>query len=141
MKGRAMSKQQNPSDFFKAWTDFKVPAFDVSSFSAAQRRNMEVLSAANQVITESVQTISRRQAEVMRANVENVLKASKEIWTNKSPELNTAKQAELAKSLYESAVSNAREVSELASKSSMEAFDLISKRAAESFSEIGKKAA
>jgi len=127
MKGRAMSKQQNPSDFFKAWTDFKVPAFDVSSFSAAQRRNMEVLSAANQVITESVQTISRRQAEVMRANVENVLKASKEIWTNKSPELNTAKQA--------------REVSELASKSSMEAFDLISKRAAESFSEISKKAA
>lgn len=139
-----MSKQQNPSDFFKAFTDFKMPAFpafDTTAFTAAQRRNMEVFSAANQVISESVQAISRRQTEALRSNVENVLKASKEIWASKSPETNTAKQAELAKSIYESAVTNAREISEMASKSSFEAFDLISKRAAESISEISKKAA
>lgn len=137
-----MTKQTstNPADFFKAWSEFKLPAFDANTVLAAQRKNMEVLSAANQVISESVQAISRRQAEVMRSNVENVLKASKEIWSNKSPETNTAKQAELAKSLYESAVSNAREISEMASKSSFEAFDLISKRAAESLSEINKAA-
>ena len=80
----------NPADFFKAWTDFKVPAFDVNTVLAAQRKNMEVFSAANQVIAESVQAISRRQAEVLRANVENVLKASKDIWSNKAPETNTA---------------------------------------------------
>ena len=130
----------NPADFFKAWTDFKVPAFDVNTVLAAQRKNMEVFSAANQVIAESVQAISRRQAEVLRANVENVLKASKDIWSNKAPETNTAKQAELAKSLYESTVSNAREISEIASKSSLAAFDLISKRATESLTEINKAA-
>lgn len=136
-----MSKQQNPSDFFKAWTDFKMPTFDAGSFTAAQKRNLEALSAANQVVTESIQAISRRQAEVMRTNVENMLKASKEIWTSKSPETNTAKQAELAKSIYESAVSNAREISEMASKSSLEAFDIISKCTADCICDASKKAA
>lgn len=136
-----MSKQQqNPADFFKAWSEFKLPAVDVNSLTAAHRRNMEVFSAANQVISESVQAISRRQAEVLRANVETMLKASKDIWANKSPETNATKQVELAKSMYESAVTNAREISEMASKSSFEAFDLISKRAAESLSEINKAA-
>lgn len=130
----------NPADAFKAWSEFKLPAFDVNAAIAAQRKNMEVFSAANQVIAESIQAISRRQAEVMRSNVENVLKATKDIWSNKAPETNTAKQAELAKSLYESTISNAREISEMASKSSFEAFDLISKRAAESLNEINKAA-
>lgn len=125
------------NEAFKIFGDFKTPAFDFNSLFEVQRRNIEALTAANQVVAEGAQAIARRQAEVLRTNVDEVLNASKTMASGGAPEINVEKQATLSKALFEKSLSNAREVSEMVSKSSFEAFDLLNKRAAESFDEIG----
>lgn len=135
---------KNPyADYAKLWSEFKpaaVPGFDQTQFMTYFRRNAEALSAAGTVVTDGAQLVSRRQAELLRTNIEQMLKAAKDMMVSGSPEINTTKQAELAKSLFETSLSNLREVSELVAKSGFEAFDVINKRAAESLEEISKLA-
>lgn len=124
-----------------AFAELFKNSWDFNQLFSTQRRNIEALSAANQVVVESAQAIARRQAEVARENVENVLKASKEMMTSSTPESNVSRQAELTRDLFENAISNMRELTEMATKSGFEAFDVLNKRAAESMEEIGRAGA
>jgi phasin family protein len=127
-----MTYNYNFSELFKN-------VVDMNQVFATQRRNLEAFSAASQVAVETAQEISRRQAELARANVENMLRASKELFANTgSPEANIAKQSDFAKAMFENTLSNLREVSEMVTKSSFEAFDVLNRRAAESIEEISK---
>jgi phasin family protein len=125
-------------NYTNAFTDMFKNNFDYNQLLTTQRRNLEAASEASQAIVENAQAISRRQAEIARANVEGALKASKDIFTSGTPETNIAKQAAFAKTAFEGALSNLREVSEMAAKSCFEIFDVITSRAAESMEEISK---
>ena len=115
---------------------FKSPAVDVNKLFDNQRRNVEALSAAVQVGVESAQALSRRGAEVLRDHVEQTLKASRELFASGTPEASLAKQAELARTLFESNVVNFREMTELFTKTSFEAFDVLNRRASEAMHEV-----
>lgn len=139
---------QNPyADMMKFWSDYRapqMPTFDVSEALAYGRRNVEAVTAASQALTESAQAIARRQAELTRNHVENVLKTTKDLLVNGSPEVNTNRQVKLAKDVFENSLNNLREVSELVTKSGFEVFDVLNKRATESLEELtayGKRAA
>lgn len=121
-----------------AFADMFKNTFDFNQLLSTQRRNIEALSEVNKTIVESAQAISRRQAEVVRENVENALKASKDLMSGGSPETSLTKQAELAKEFFENALSNLREITETATKSGFEAFDVLNKRAAETIEEFSK---
>lgn len=123
-------------NFSNPFADMFKNTLDFNQIFSTQRRNIEALSAANQVVVEGAQAISRRQAEVIRDNVESMLKASKELLTSGSPETNMTKQADFAKTVFESALSNLREITEMATKSSFEAFDVLNQRAAETMEEV-----
>ena len=131
---------QNPyAEAFKYWSAYRAPqfqSFDVSEVLNYGRRNAEAVTAAGQSLAEGVQAIARRQAELTRAQVETVLKTTKDMLVNGSPEINTAKQAELAKRVFEASLNNLREVSELVTKSGFEVFDVLNKRATESIEEL-----
>ncbi len=123
------------------FADLFKNSFDFNQVFSTQRRNIEAFSAANQAVIEGAQAISRRQADVFRANVENVLKVSKEMMTNGTPEVSVTRQADLARAIFENTLSNLREVTETVTKSGFEAFDVLNKRVAESLEEIGTTAA
>ncbi len=125
----------------QAFTDMFKNSWDFNQFVSTGRRNMEALSAANQVVVESAQAITRRQAEVARANIDNALKVSKDIITSGTPETSISKQSDLMKAFFENTLNNLREVSELVTKSSFEAFDVINRRTAESLEEISSASA
>ncbi len=135
-----MATAKAQQDFWKSFTEFKAPVVDVNSIFNSQRRNIEALAAANQVIAEGVQAATKHQAEALRDNVESFISATKDILTSNSPENNTSKQLSLVKGWYESAMENAREVAELVTKSGNEAFELINKRATENWEEFSKAA-
>ena len=135
-----MTKANPYADVMKAFSNVNVPNFDYNSVFSAQRRNIEAVTEANQLMAESLQAISRRQAEIARSSVDQVLKASKDMVAKGSPELNTGKQADLAKSLFENSLNNMREVTEMLTKSVIEASDVINRRAAESMEEISNVA-
>lgn len=133
----------NPyADVLKFWNDMKTPTmpsmpnFDFGSALNTGRRNAEAVTAAGQAVAESYQAIARRQAELARAQVEKVLKSTKDMLVNGSPEINTTKQVELAKSVFESSLNNLREVSELVTKSGFEVFDVLNKCATASLEEL-----
>lgn len=121
----------------QAFADMFKSSMDFNQIFSTGRRNMEALSAANQVVVESAQAIARRQSEVARANIDNALKVSKDMMTSGTPETSINKQSDLMKAFFENTLNNLREVSELVTKSSFEAFDVLNRRTAESLEEIG----
>lgn len=114
--------------------------FDPSQAAEAQRRGIEAVTAANQALSEGVQAISRRQADLVQASVQDALEASRAAISSGTPEAGLEKQAALVKNLFEGGVENLRESIETLTKSSFEAFDVINKFTAESLSEAKKKA-
>ena len=128
-------------NYNNAFSEMFKNTLDFNQLFSTQRRNIEALSAANQVVVEGVQAISRRQAEVMRTNVEDTLKASKDLMTSGTPETNMHKTSDFAKSFFETSLQNLREITEMATKSGFEAFDVLNRRAAETLEEMSKATA
>lgn len=136
-----MATQANPfADYMKMFGEFKSPAMDMNAFFSIGRRNAEAMNAASSVVTESMQNASRQQAENARAHVEQMLKTAKDMMSGGSPEINTSKQAELAKAMFEDSMKSFRQTSETLTKSMFEASDVLNRRAAESMEEMQKAA-
>lgn len=123
-------------DLSKMIAEYKVPGVDVDSILASQRKNIEAVTAANQLAVEGLQAVLRRQAEILRQSVEEAGAMVNEVMTASSPEDKAAKQAELVKAAFEKTLANARELSEMVAKSNSEAADVLSKRVSESLDEL-----
>lgn len=131
------------ADFNKSFAEYgklfgngKLPGFDVDAVMASQRKNIEALTAANQVAFEGVQTIAKRQAEFARKATEELSLVAKELATVGTPEDKIARHVAIARDAFETAVANLRELSTIAQKANTEAVDLISKRVVENIEEV-----
>ena len=123
-------------DVGKAFAGFTFPGLDLESLVAAQRKNLEAFSQANQLAVEGVQAVARRQVELARQAVDEASSLARE-WTQPgAPEERIAKSVELAKTAFEKGVANARELAELVTKANTEAFAVIQKRVTEGFEEM-----
>lgn len=140
-----MAEFKNPfldMDVQKLMGEFRLPNVDVDAVVAAQKKNIEALTSANQLAVEGMQAIARRQAEILRQTVEELQKNMQSLMDGGAPEARVAKGTELTKVAFEKAIANMKELSEMVAKSNGEAFDVINKRVAESLDEIrdlGKK--
>jgi phasin family protein len=137
-------------DFAQAQTDFnkwindvskffvtgKTPSLDLDGVFAAQRKNIEAITAANQAAFEGVKAVAQRQADIARSAIEDFTKAAKELSTVATPEEKFVKQTELAKSGFEAAVANLRDVGETLQKANVEAVALINRRVVDSLDEM-----
>jgi len=127
-------------DVGKAFAGFNFPAIDAESMMATQRKNLEAITQANQLAVEGVQAVTRRQVEIAREAFEGASAALKELVQPSAPEDRMAKNAELAKQVFEKSLANCRELTELVTKANAEAFDVITKRFSESFDELREQA-
>ncbi|MDP2697209.1 phasin family protein [Thalassospira sp.] len=137
----AAKKATNPFfdvDFTKFTTDFKLPGVDVNEMMAFQRKNIEALTKANKVAFDGFQAVAQRQSEIFKSLLEQVTSQSKGFSTTstENPMEAAAKQAEVAKDAYESALANAKELTGLVSKSQEEATALLQARFSESLDEL-----
>lgn len=123
-------------DVTKIMTDMKFPVVGFDTVVEAQRKNIEALTAANQTAFEGVQALFQRQAELVRTSVEEMTKATTDLWSAGSPEEKATKQADLVKKSYEGAIANLREAIDMLAKSNAQAADLINKRVGESIDEL-----
>ena len=124
------------TDFSKFAKQFALPNMDGGEFMAAQKKNLEVMTAANRIALEGMQALARRQAEIVRQSTEEFGKAARELSDSKSFEDTLAKQADLVRDVYEQALANVRELTEMTVKSQSEAAELINARVAEGFDEF-----
>ena len=124
------------TDITKMLADFKVPGVDVEAMVAAQKRNIEALTEANQVVIAGAQAVMKRQAEILQASMEQARAIASEIMVPGSPEAKVAKQAEVVQTAFQAALANMKELAEMATKSNTEAANVIGKRVSESLEEI-----
>ena len=101
--------------------------FDTETFMAAQQRNIDALASASQIVVDGVKTIAQRQGEMMQSSVDQFMTASHDAMTLKPTELQPADQIAKAKSTYEVAVNNAKELAEIAMKAQSEAVAVLTK--------------
>jgi phasin family protein len=131
---KMMSDMKMP-DMSKMFGDFKMPNVDADAFMASQRKNMDAVTQANKLAAEGFQAVAKRQAEIFKETMEHAQSAMKGMMGGgASPD--PSKQAELAKTAFEKALANMRELAELTAKANSEAFDIINKRVVESLEEI-----
>ncbi|MBI1208922.1 MAG: phasin family protein [Azospirillum sp.] len=123
-------------DVSKMMAEFKMPGVDVDAIMASQRKNIEAVTAANQLAIEGMQAVVRRQAEILRQTMEETGAMLTEMMGAGSPEEKVTKQAELVKSAFEKALSNMKELAEMVAKSNSEAANVISKRVSDSLEEL-----
>lgn len=124
------------ADYSKLFVNGKAPSFDFEAAFSSQRKNVEALTAANQIAFQGVQALFRRQVELAREAFDSFGSVSKEFSAPGSAEEKLVKQAEFGKAAFESALANAREIGELVQKTSEDAMELISKRVAANFDEV-----
>lgn len=115
-------------DFGKYFVNGKAPSFDFDAIIALQRKNVEALSAANQLAFDGVKAVAQRQAEIARKAFEEFGKVTKELTAAGTPEDKFAKHADLAKNAFEEALTNLRELVGTLQKSQAQAVDVLSKR-------------
>lgn len=114
-------------DYSKTFANGKS-LFDLDGVVAAQKKNFEVLTAANQAAFEGVKAVAQRQAEIARKAVEEFGKVAKELVEPASAEEKLVKQAEITKAGFEQAVANVREITDLVQKSNAHVAELIQDR-------------
>ncbi|WP_207477740.1 phasin family protein [Arenibaculum pallidiluteum] len=123
-------------DVSKLLAEYKLPGVDMNVVLEAQRRNIEALTAANQVAFDGVQTVLRRQAEILRQTMEQASSMLNELMAAGTPEDKVAKQTEIVKQAFEKALSNMKELAEMVARSNTDAANLLSKRVSDSLDEL-----
>jgi phasin family protein len=128
----------NPFDFdvTKLFADFRFRPFDIEAAWAAQRRNMEALSQANQAAVEGVHALARRQIEMTREAFEGFSTLMRDMAQPASPEDRIAKNTEYAKQVLEKGATHGRELATIAAKAGSDAAEILHKRATEGLDEF-----
>ncbi|HXH03141.1 MAG TPA: TIGR01841 family phasin [Candidatus Competibacteraceae bacterium] len=120
----------------KMLKDFRVPGVDMDSLLAAQRKNIEALTAANKAAVEGMQAVAKRQSEILTQVMAEAQQAMQQLAAAKDAQDLTNKQAELFKQAFEKALANMKELAELVNKANMDAFAVINQRLNESLEEL-----
>jgi phasin family protein len=125
-------------DIQKAFADFKMPGVDMPALLIAQQKNIAALMQANRHAVEGLQALARRQFEILQQAMKGAADAAKQVAATGGPMEAAAKQAELAKTAFERAVANMREMADMVGNSSNQALEVISKRVIEGLDELKK---
>lgn len=123
-------------DVTKMWANFKVPGVNMDAFVALQQRNFEALSEANRLFVESVQTVAKRQAEMVNAGMEKTVKATQDMVAAGKPADKAAKQVAFAREAFQMGFANIRELNELIAKTTAATVEVCGKRYAETLDEM-----
>jgi phasin family protein len=124
------------SDVSNAFGDFRVPGIDVDAIVAAQRKNFEAMTQANQFAVEGLRAVAKRQAEIAQQTIEEASALVRD-WTQPgAPEERLASTVEAAKQAFEKGLANVRELTDLTAKASTDVFSVIARRMSEAFDEV-----
>jgi phasin family protein len=137
MQGAASQARSAADEFTRMFAGLKFPAMpDSEALLAAQKRNIEALTRANQVAMEGAQAIARRHLEIVQQSMAEMGEQVRTLATAEAPQAKAAKQAELLKRSYEQAVEHARELSQLIQRTNGEALDMLNQRFIEAMDEV-----
>jgi phasin family protein len=114
----------------------KLPGIDADAVLATQKKNMDALIEANQVVVAGYQDVFKRQIALF----ESAFADAKVKLTDAKGQTPTAEQAtqnvEAVKTAFEKAAADVKELAELAQKANTGAFEIVKARAEEAVAEF-----
>jgi phasin family protein len=123
-------------DVTKMFADFRFRPFDVEAVWAAQRRNLEAFSQANQLAVEGANAFAKRQIEITQQTFEDLSTLVRDMTQPSSTEDRIAKHAEYTKKMIDKGLTHGREIASMAAKTGGEVAEVLTKRTAESLDEM-----
>ena len=123
-------------DLTKLLGNTQLPGVDMQALLAAQSKNIQALAEANKLAMEGMQTIAKRQMEILTATMNEASRVASGMGSPSDPRDKLAQHTELAKSAFEQAIVNMRELADMVQKSNREAVDVIAKRVAAGLEEV-----
>jgi phasin family protein len=123
-------------DVTKMFADFRMRPFDVEAMWAAQRRNLEAFTQANQLAVEGAHALVKRQIEMTQQTFEDLSTLVREMSQPSSTEDRIAKHTEYTKKVLDKSLTHGREIAALAAKAGSEATEVLQRRTAEGLDEM-----
>jgi len=118
------------------FTAVKLPGVDADAMLATQKKNMDALIEANQVVVAGYQDIFKRQVALF----ETAFADAKDKLADVKGQTPTAEQAtqnvDALKAAFEKAAADVQELAELAQKANAGAFEIVKARAEEAVAEF-----
>lgn len=135
-----MMKEFDPTkvvdQFSNMLKTYNMPGVDMESIVTSQKKNLEALTSANRVVIEGIQSVAKRQAEILQETMNEATKALDTLTKASSPQDIAAQQADLAKNAFERALGNMRELADMVTKANQQAADTINSRISATLGEI-----
>jgi phasin family protein len=129
--------RHNAEEFSRLFTDAKLPALlDTKAVLAAHKRNIEVLTKANQIAIDGAQAVVKRNMEILQQTVAEMSETIQALSADGTPQEKAASQAALLKRSYERAIAHTRELGELIQTTNTEAASVLNKRFTEAVEEV-----
>lgn len=112
---------------------FAFPKFDVSSLKsvdpqalmATQRRSVEAMTSASQILADGVRTFGQRQAEIMQARMSEFANKGEAMLKVDGGKPDVTASIEAMKQAYEQAIADSRELVEIVAKAQADAFQVM----------------
>ncbi len=104
-----------------------MPDFNADKIITVQQRNIDALASAGQIVVDGAKAIAQRQSEILQSSVDQWMAAAQDASSFKPTEFKPADQVAKVKSVYETAVANARELAEITMKAQSEATAVLTK--------------
>jgi phasin family protein len=124
---------------WNSWTNMFQNPVDLNKLRNTTSKNIEAVSAANQVALESLQTISRKTAETIQQNARQSVECCREACNSKNPNEAYSRQADYFNNFLQNCFNNSKEVAEIASKAAAEVIEICNNRMNEATRELCNK--
>lgn len=112
-----------------------VPGFMPDKLQEMQMRNAEAMLSAARVVFEGMQMISTRNAEMLGSAFDRFAHDAEGLSKAGEPRARLMKQAEMARTNFQQALNNMRELADMTNKCCFEALDVINHRCVEAMGE------
>ena len=124
-----------PEQFTKMFEAFHVPGLDVKALMETQRKNLEALKQASQILTVGASDIAKKQTEIVQTAVQQAISLAGDMKGGDVAGAARAQQ-EFIKQAYETGLKNARELAEMVGRSNQEAYQTIERRVKENVEQL-----
>ncbi|WP_253308438.1 MULTISPECIES: phasin family protein [unclassified Rickettsia] len=124
-----MKSYMNPEAYMSSIKN--IPNVDLSSVTGTIQRAMNIFTTTNQIAIESMQTLIKKNSEILQSNVNNIVNSTKEAMNSGDIKQAADCHQQCLKSVYETSINNAKELANIAYESSAKILEAVNKNVAE----------
>jgi len=135
-----MMEATTPNGIFASYQkilgQFKLPGFNASAILESRRKDIEAIVEANTTVLAGVQSVARKQAEIVRSTLTGLQSLATRGTQGESGEQSAANAGEFVRQTLHKALVDAQELADTAYRAQADSIAVVTKRVAEHVEEL-----